>query len=321
LLVTGLIEPWHFGVAALIEGTVGAVQMPVRQALVPSVVPRQHLMNAISLSGSTQQLAKTVAPALAGVIAALLGAAAALFFEAALYFAAMLCTSQLSGKLTFTHPIPGRPASEGGDSAPRRGRRTLLDGFRGYGYLRENPVVGWLVVLAIVPIIFSFANNTMAPVFAREVLGLGPGGIGLLLSAPGIGSLVATVICAWKGDFPRSGLLSMAGIFFMGITTIVYGLSSWLWLSLLALALHGTAQTFYRVLNHTLVQMHTPDEYRGRVMATYYMDRSFNPLGTLVVAGMADIWSPQAAMVVSGIGCVLTVLVVGARARAVRELD
>jgi MFS family permease len=330
LIVLGLIEPWHFALMAFIEGTMGTVQQPARQAMTASVVERKHLLNAVTLNSSNNRIARTVAPAMAGVIAATAGPSSALFLEAGLYAVAVIAIS----RVRFHDPIhleeserprlagrPGRPWGNGPGRPGGRGQPSFIEGFRGYGYLRENAVVGWLVLLGLVPIIFSLAHQTMAPVFAKEVLGLGAGGVGLLLSAPGVGSVIGLIVVAFLGDVPRKGLISMVGIFFMGVTAILFGFSPWLWLSLTALALHGFAQTFYQTMNHTLVQLHTPDEYRGRVMAVYHMDRAFHPVGGLIIAGMAAFWSPQLAMAMSGLGCIIAVLFVGSRARTLRELD
>jgi MFS family permease len=331
LVVAGVIQPWHFALMAFIEGTMGTVQQPARQAMTASVVEKKHLLNAVTLNSSNNRIARTAAPALAGVMAATTGPASALFLEAGLYAVAVVAISrvrfhdpvQLSEdeRPSRPHGGPGGPWGFGGGRPGRRGQPSFIEGFKGYGYLRENPVVGWLVVLGLVPIVFSLANQTMAPVFAREVLDLGAGGVGLLLSAPGIGSVFGLIVVASLGDIPRKGIVSMAGIVAMGATAILFGLSPWVGLSLVALMLHGFSQTFYQTMNHTLVQLHTPDEYRGRVNAVYHMDRAFHPVGGLLIATIAQLWSPQLAMALSGLGCIVAVFLVGSRARAVRDLE
>jgi predicted MFS family arabinose efflux permease len=327
LILSGLIEPWHFALMAFIEGTMGTVQQPARQAMTASVVERRHLLNAVTLNSSNNRIARTVAPALAGVMAATAGPASALFLEAGFYAVAVISISRVRFHAPIRLEAHERPRFAGPQGRPwgggprGRGQPSFIDGFRGYGYLRENPVVGWLVLLGLVPIVFSLAHQTMAPVFAKEVLGMGPSGVGLLLAAPGVGSVIGLIVVALAGDVPRKGLMSMVGIFFMGVTAMLFGFSSWLWLSLTALALHGFAQTFYQTMNHTLVQMYTPDEFRGRVMAVYHMDRAFHPLGALAIATLAALWSPQLAMALSGLGCILAVVLVGARARVIRQLE
>lgn len=331
LVVLGLIEPWHFALMAFFEGMIGSVQQPARQAMVASVVERRHLLNAVTLNSGNNRIARMIAPALAGVIAALAGPASALFLEAALYFIAALAIS----RIRFHTPVrldegemqprshAGRGASgseDAGDGAPRR-RDSFADGLRGYGYLRENAVVCWLVVLGLAPTVFSLSNNTLAPVFAKDVLDLGPGGVGLLLSAPGIGSVLALILLASAGDLPRKGLISLGALLLMAATLILFGVSNWVWLSLGALVVHGFGQVAYQTTNHTLVQLHTPDEYRGRVMAVYHMDRSLHPLGVLVTAALAEFWSPQLAIVLNGLACIVALLLVTTRARFIRTLD
>lgn len=317
LIVAGVIAPWHFAVMAFVEGAVGAIQQPARQALVPSVVPKHLLLNAITLNGSIWRVSRTGAPAIAALMAVLGGPAAALFLEAGLY----ACGVYAIQRVRFGRPVVVR----GGDghegwSGPES-RRGWIEGFRGYGYVRENPIVGALILLALVPIIFGFANMALAPIFAKDVLHLGSGGVGLLLSAPGVGSMFATVLVASAGDVQRKGLLTFVGIAIMGVAATIYGLSSLVWLSVGALVLHGFAMAAYQTLNQTLVQLHTPDEYRGRVMAVYHMDRSFHPVSLLMVAALADVWGAQTAVALSGIGCIVTVVVVALMARSLRSLD
>ncbi|MPZ14262.1 MAG: MFS transporter [Chloroflexi bacterium] len=323
LVLTGNIEVWHFFVAAFFEGIAGALQQPARQALVPSVVPREHLMNAVTLSQSTWNVSRMVGPALAGAAAGLGGPAAALFLESGLYGVGALAIARTRIRPRLTD-APGGPSPVGAPwrgGRPARQRVRWVDSFRGYGYLRENPVIGWLVVLALVPILFSFAHQALAPVFATTVLGMGAGGVGILLAAPGVGSVAATVLVASAGELPRRGLFVLGGVVLLGFATMLYGFSTWVWLSLAALALHGFAMTAFRSVNQTLAQLNTPDEYRGRVMAVYAADRGLHPVSTLGVTFMADVWGASLAVGVMGAGCVLVALGVGAVSRTLRSID
>lgn len=323
LIVAGVIEPWHFAVMAFVEGAMGTIQQPARQALVPSVVPPHLLLNAITWNGSIWRVARTGAPPLAAGMAALAGPASALFLEAALYGIGVFAI----GRVRFHAPVsaPGDAPSDWEsrqwEDNRRGGLAGWIDAFKGYGYLRENPIVGGLVLIALIPIVFGFANMALAPIFAKEILGLGIGGVGLLLSAPGVGSIFATGLLASAGDLKRKGLLSLAGIAVMGVAATVYGMSSWLWISLTALTIHGFAQAAYQTLNQTLVQLQTPDQYRGRVMAVYHMDRSLFPVSTLVLTVLADLWGAQLAVALSGVASIVTVVIVALFARRLRNLD
>ena len=203
----------------------------------------------------------------------------------------------------------------------RKRGMNLLEGFRGYGYLRRNTVVGWLAILSLVPILFTLANQTLAPIFAKDVLDIGAGGLGLLFGAPAIGSVIATAYVATAEDVRRKGLITLGGVVLLGVATVIFGLSTSLWLSLGALALHGFAHAAYRSISQTLLQVHTEDEYRGRVMAVWAADRGLHPISTIAIALMADSWGPATAVVISGTGCVLVALLVAAASRTIRELD
>ena len=321
LMVTGNIEIWHFVAASVLEGVIGAVQQPARQAMVPSVVPREHLMNAIALSGSVWNISRMVGPALAGFAAALAGPAAALFLEGGLYLvgaAAVLRVHFRHAEVSGDAAMGGR---HGGHGGARREREGWLASFRGYAYLKTNPVVAWLIVLALVPILFSLANQALAPIFAKEILGMGAGGIGLLLAAPGVGSVAATLIIASVGDFRHKGYLILGGVVAMGFATMIYGLSTSVWLSLGILVVHGFSMTWFRSINQTVVQLKTPDEYRGRVMAVYSADRGLHPVSTLAITLMTDVWGAPFAVALTGMGCVVVALGVALASRTLRELD
>jgi MFS family permease len=317
LVLTGHIAVWQFAVASVFEGIVGAIQQPARQALIPSVVAREHLMNAVALSGSVWTISKLGGPALAGAATAIAGPAAALFVEATLYGTGAGAMARVHLQAIDPATLAQNPRWK---KQPRRGLG-LIEGFRGYSYLRRNTVVGWLAILSLVPILFTFAQQTLAPIFAKDILGIGPGGLGLLFGAPAIGAVFATVYIAAADEVPHKGLVTLAAVVLLGISAIVFGLSGWLWLSLGALAMHGFAQMAYRALSQTLLQVHTEDEYRGRVMAIWAADRGLHPISTMAIAFAADVWGPSTAVVASGIGCVLVALLVGAASRTIRELD
>ena len=320
LVLTDSIRIWHFVVAAIIEGIMGSLQQPARQALIPAVVPREHLMNAIALSGGIWNASRTIGPTLAGGAAAVAGPSAALFLEAALYFGAAVATRRISPMTR----SPGTSPHEGSSHRPRSGEKRkndFLEDFRGYRYLWENRIVGWLAILAIVPVLFAAGHRILAPVFAKEVLDMGAGGVGLLLAAPGIGAIAAVFIVAVSGTVHHKGLLSLAGVMVHGLAIVVYALSDRLWISLTALIVHGFAMTAYRSLNQTLIQLNTPDEYMGRVMAVHAADRSLHPLTGLAVALLADLWGVQAAVAASGAGCAIVALIVAFKSRVIRHLD
>ncbi len=325
LVFSGRIQVWHFFAAALIEGTVSSLQHPARQALIPSVVPREHLMNAIALSGGIWNASRMVGPALAGGAAAIAGPSGALFLEAAFYWCGALATRCIGSLNRPANPSATQisaPVDEPRRHGGHRGRGSdFLEDFRGYSYLWKNPVVGWLVALAMVPVFFSMGLRILAPIFAKEILHMGAGGIGLLLAAPGVGAIIATLIIATLSNMRRKGIISLGGVIVHGLAVIVFALSNSLWISLTALAVHGFAMTAYHSLNQTLVQLHTHDEYRGRVMAVYATDRALHPVSGVAVALLADLWSAPIAVTLSGAGCVLFALIVGIKSPTIRHLD
>jgi predicted MFS family arabinose efflux permease len=138
------------------------------------------------------------------------------------------------------------------------------------------------------------------PIYATDVLHLGPGGFGVLMAAPGLGAVIGTLTIASLGNIQRKGLLLFAALLALGVTMMLLALSRSFPLSLALLVLLGGFQMTYMTTNQTLLQLSTPDQFRGRVMGIYMLNQGLLPLGSLVAGTLADLSGAPFAVTVMG---------------------
>ena len=299
LIVTGLVEIWQVFATAFLAGCVMAFQQPARQSLLPNTVPRSDLVNAVGLNSLALNSCHTLGPAIAGVMVALAGLGVTYYFQGALFLVASLWTAQLkvSGGL--------RPGHDAGKSM----WGSLAEGL---GYIRGNQVVFTLLVLALLPLVLATPVIALLPAFAGDVFDVGPEGLGLLLGANGVGSVLGAFVVVSLGDFQHKGWYLLGAVMVLGLALVSFALSPWLWAAMLMLALVGFAQTGYRVLNQTLLHTNTEDGYRGRVMSVYLLDRGVAPLGALLAGTIAAFLGAPFAVAVLGALTFLTAALVAA---------
>lgn len=290
IIATGSLEVWHLFAFTLLTGVAWAFNMPVRQSVMPSLVPKDDIMNALALNSAGFNVTRIVGPTLGGVLIAALGTADNFFLQAAAYFMVTLTLLKLSV-----------PAASRSNTVSVR--QNLIDGAR---YVFHDPTMRTLMLLALVPVIVALPYFTIMPVFAEEVLGKGAGGFGLLMAAPGIGAVIGTLTIASLSGISRKGPLLLGAIFALGGLLIVFSLSRSFWLSFGLLIVIGATQMAYLTTNQTLLQLIIPDELRGRVMGIYMLNQGLLPFGSLFAGGMADfVGAPDAVMVMGALTCAL----------------
>jgi predicted MFS family arabinose efflux permease len=176
------------------------------------------------------------------------------------------------------------------------------------------------MALALVPVVIALPYISLMPVFAKDVLHLGPSGFGLLMAAPGVGAVIGTLTIATLGNIERKGIVLFGALFALGTTLVLLALSRSLPLSLALLVLVGAFQMTYMTTNQTILQLSTPDQFRGRVMGIYMLNQGLLPLGSLVAGTLADLWSAPFAVTVMGGAVLLLAGVAFVRLPAVRAL-
>jgi predicted MFS family arabinose efflux permease len=279
-------------------GAARAFWLPARAAFLPRLVPRDTLPNAISWNATSFELASIVGPAVGGL---LIG-----FFQSALLVYLMVAVAALAFLvLILTIPYD----HQNGRAAPLD-MRSLLGGIR---YIRNTPVVLAAMTLDMFGVLLGGAT-AMMPIYAKDILQVGPRGLGWLMAAPSLGAITMAMIQAHRPPTRRAGrklLLAVAGF---GAVTTIFGLSQNFWLSLTMLFFLGVCDNISVVIRSTLIQLLTPDEMRGRVSAinSLFIGTS-NELGAFESGVLARFLGPVIAVVSGGLGAILVVLIVAWR--------
>ncbi len=277
---------------SVVLGAMRALQMPAQQALLASVVRPQELARATALASSGLQVAIIAGPALGGALYAVGGAVTVYGAAAALFAAALACMAGL-------RPRPVERLREAATWA------TLLAGVH---FIRHRPVMLGAISLDLFAVLLGGAT-ALLPIFARDILDAGPTALGLLRAAPAVGALVAMSVALAHRPLQRHvGRWLLAAVAVYGACMVVFGLSTSLVLSWLALAASGAADMVSVVIRQTLVQLETPEAMRGRVGAvnSVFIGAS-NQLGEFESGVTAAWWGPVASVVVGGAGTLAVV--------------
>lgn len=307
LVASGFLKVWHIFLFTLITGTAWTFTEPVRQSMIPSVVPKKELANAIALNSGGFNLMKVVGPALGGAMIALFGAGGNFFVQAIAYIGVLF--------MIYWMHVPPTP-----DEARRSSALANLK--EGFAYVWSTPAVLALMTLAYVPRIFAVPYQTLMPVFQKDVLKVGPEGLGLLMAAPGVGALLAVLILASLANrLRRQGLFLVGSIIILGVFLILFSQIKSFPLALAVLVMVGVFQLLFMASTNTLLQLIVPDQLRGRVMSLYMLDRGFMPAGALFAGVSAHyIGAPSTVAMMGGIVIVLS-LFVAWRVPALRTLE
>ncbi len=307
VVASGLVQVWHIFLFTLITGIAWSFNEPVRQSLVPNVVPKEDLMNAIALNSAGFNLTKIIGPALGGILIALFGAAGNFFVQSAAYMGVLV--------MVYLMHVPPTPEEARRSSA----MANLKEGF---SYVWSTPAVLALMMTAYVPRVFAVPYQTLMPVFQKDVLGVGPEGLGMLMAAPGVGAVLAVLTLASVASrLKRQGLLLLVSLILLGIFLILFSRISSFPLALLVLVAVGAFQVLFMATTNTMLQIIVPDELRGRVMSLYMLDRGLMPAGALFAGVTAHFVGAPATVSMMGAIVIVLALVVAWRVPLIRRLE
>ena len=307
VVASGLVKVWHIFLFTLITGIAWSFNEPVRQSLVPNVVPKEDLMNAIALNSAGFNLTKIIGPALGGVLIALFGAAGNFFVQSAAYMGVLV--------MVYLMHVPPTPEEARRSSA----MANLKEGF---SYVWSTPAVLALMMTAYVPRVFAVPYQALMPVFQKDVLGVGPEGLGMLMAAPGVGAVLAVLtLASVTSRLKRQGLLLLASLILLGIFLILFSRISSFPLALLVLVAVGAFQVLFMATTNTMLQVIVPDELRGRVMSLYMLDRGLMPAGALFAGVTAHFVGAPATVSMMGAIVIVLALVVAWRVPLIRKLE
>jgi MFS family permease len=273
---------------AAVTGLLNAFLPAASSAMVPNLVPREVLPQAIALMSLGFQGASIIGPAIGGLLYAT-GAGATYGWAAAMFAGAV-------GLVWLTHPPP---------QARIEGGRTLAQIVEGLVYVRDNKIVLGALSLDLAVVLLAGAT-ALLPVYARDILKAGPEALGLLRSATAVGAALVAIMLAVAPIRTHVGKWMFGAVIVFGLATIGFGLSKVVWLSVLCLAIAGAADMISVYVRSSLVQLATPDAMRGRVSAVSFVFISAsNELGDFQSGVAARLLGPVAAVVFGGIGAVI----------------
>ena len=309
LTFRGLTVAWPVYVLAALGSAVGAFDLPARQALVPMLVPREDLPNAISLNTSMMQMASVTGPALAGLMLAWVGVGW-VYVANAVSFGCVLVA------LLAMRDVPARQASEGGSKDDVSFRAA----FEGLRFVFQSPLIRSTMLLDFFATFFSSAT-ALLPIYAQDILHVGATGYGWLYAAPAAGALVTSAVMVPLIErINRRGPTLLWAVAGYGLATVVFGLSHSFWATFACLALTGATDTVSMVIRNIVRQLETPDRLRGRMAGVNMVFFVGGPqLGEFEAGAVANVFGAPFSVVSGGIGCLVATAVVALTTPALRR--
>ncbi|MDZ7958108.1 MAG: MFS transporter [Aulosira sp. DedQUE10] len=283
-----------FYTCLFLTGVAKAFLKPASDAMMWQLIPTTAFTNAATWNSTSFQLATVIGPALGGFAIAALGKATGVYVLAAV--AAFLC-------FALTLPIKQQNTTLSKEPISLK----ALAG--GAEFVWQNQIILAAITLDMFAVLLGGAV-ALLPIFAKDILHVGPVELGYLQAAPSIGALIMAVTLAHLPPLRKAGPALLWSVVGFGVVTIIFGLSRWFWLSLLMLALSGALDSISVVIRHTLVQIRTPNHLRGRVAAinSVFISAS-NELGGFESGLAAALFGPIVAVVGGGIGTIIVVIV------------
>lgn len=283
-------------IAAVLLAFGSALENPPRQAIVPSLVPPDDLTSAIALNTTQRSVASIVGPSLAGVALAASGPALCYVVDASSWLVMLLALALLRV----------RPVQQ------RIGRLSFDAFVAGARFVRRQRVIFSFMALDFGATFFA-AGSALYPIFARDILAVGPLGLGLMYAAPSIGAVVTGVVMSARPQIKDAGQWVVLGVAFFGACAALFAVIHVFWIALIMLAGTGVGNTVSSVLRGTTNQLLTPDDLRGRVSAVNSAFVIGGPhLGQFRAGVMADLWGATASGALGGLGAVLCAAAIAA---------
>ena len=289
LTLLELIQVWHLLAIAFVAGAVNAFDEPARQAIYPLFIERRAMTSAVALNSAIWQSNRIVAPAVAGLIIALAGTAVS-FYVAGVGFLVMAGVIYFLQVPRVTRTTQGSPAQD------------MLDGMN---FIRKNSIFSFLIGMTFFNSFFGLAYITLMPVFAVDILKIGADGQGVLMSAGGVGALLATIWLTARDTTKYKGQLIIWGAVTFGVALAAFALTSQYvgsyWLAVALMFAIGLFNSAFNIAVQSSLQLMVPNEIRGRVMGFYTMTYSISPLGALQAGGLAKLVTFPVAIAIGGL--------------------
>lgn len=304
LVLLGAIQVWQVLAIVLVTGILHTLNQVTRNAMIPDTVSRANLPNAIGLFTTTRGTLQILAPSLAGLLIVVIGVAGILYLNVASFLAMLVALGRMR--------IPPAPV-------PKEKLGFREDIGRGVQYVWSRRDLLTLILLGLIPVVLVLPYRTLMPVFARDVLGVGAPGYGVLMAAPGIGGVLSAAAVTVLNP-RRRGLLMLGSLLTVSLALLSFAGSPWFISAFLSLVLVGMSFNVYRIMNNTVLQELTPREMMGRVLGIYHTDKGLQPLGALMVGTLASLAGAPLAVGLSAGACLVMSVALLALRPSVRRL-
>jgi MFS family permease len=315
IILMGKVTFWDFIWVGAFNGTILALSIPARTALIPDIVGEKLMFNAMAYNTASWNLSRILGPALAGfMIAIFAGGDTTSHFGVGLVYV-VLSLLYLSSAITvfFIHHN-GQPTSI-------LRKSPLNDISEGLRYVFNSPIVGGLILLSILPFLFGLSINTLLPAFNTDVLFGGADDLGLLMTSMGVGAILGSIALANLGNLRNKGYWVIATGALWGIGVLLFSQTSSYSFAMTCMALVGFISALNMSLNRSLIQLQVTQSMRGRVMSIDMMSHGLMPLGMIPIGWIADNLSIQAGLATSGVILAVATIALGFYMPGVRGIN
>jgi MFS family permease len=302
----GIVAYWHILGIAMANGILMALNMPSRQAMVSDIVPDEKLMNAISLTNSSNNLSRAFGPAIAGLLIVLLGTSGTLFIISAIYIVAGLTISKIK-----TRPNKLTP----------KNTSVITDILDGLKYAFGNAYLKSLFIMIFASVMFGFSYFILIPAWARESLQIEADGLGVLLMVIGIGATAGTLMLAVMGNPKYKGRILIVSALSWGTSLAIFAQITSFYIALPFLFILGFSSASLMSLTMTLIQIKSSSEMRGRTQGIAMMTFGLMPLSAVPFGTLAEHIGTADALTISGILLTIFTLVYVAISKTFRNLE
>tara|TARA_B100000686_G_scaffold101017_2_gene108215 strand:+ start:1809 stop:2951 length:1143 start_codon:yes stop_codon:yes gene_type:complete len=284
--ITQLVNYWHIMLIGVFNGSLMAINMPSRQALISDVVPDKSLMNAISLNNSSMNLTRVLGPAFAGLLILLIDTAGVFFIVSVIYLLSALSVTLITAQNFNKSP---------------KNSKVLSDVKEGLRYATEDPKLKGLFTITFIAVLFGFSYYALIPAWAREALNIKSDGLGVLLMIMGIGATIGTILLATRGDTPNKGVILLCAATAWGISLAIFAQVNTFLIAAPFLVFIGLTSSIFMSMNMSLIQLNSRKEMRGRIMSIAMMTFGLMPLSAVPFGIIAETIGTSNALSISGV--------------------
>ncbi|WP_232463436.1 MFS transporter [Tumebacillus avium] len=286
---------WLFAAAVCVRAVFQTMDPPIRNSMIPNLVPDDFIGRAIAMNTMALNLSRIIGPAIAGVLLATLETHEVIWLGAGGLVIELIALYLL------------RPVKEQGISSKGPLRDDVGEAF---AFIKTKRTVQSLLLLAVVPMVFGFPYTSMLPVFVDQLMNLGPGGFGALLSVSAAGAVLGSVWLSLRKGQQHAGRWLITSVLGFGSSLLLFMFAGNFWLAAVMMFFVGLTGQTYRTMSRITMQMQVPDHLRGRIMSIALMDRGFMPLGAILIGTVATSFGALWAGVMMGAGCIVVTLAV-----------